>query len=630
MLHILYKAIISICASLFLISMFTFAIFLPSSNEAGAVTPVLNEIQKILPSDGEADDEFGHSVSISGDRAIVGAYSNDDNGSAYVYERDGTGNWVEVDELTASDGESGDEFGISVSISGDRAIVGARVDDDNGSAYIYERDVTGNWVQVDKLTASDGEAGANFGISVSISGDKAIVGAYVDDDNGSAYVFERDGMGDWVEVEKLTASDGASSDYFGWSVSVNGDRAIVGAYGDDDNDPPESGSAYVFERDVMGDWVEVEKLTASDAARRDFFGYSVSISGDKAIVGAHGDDFSGSAYIFERDGTGDWVEVDKLMASDGSFGDNFGWGVSVYGERAIVGARLDNAKGSAYVFERDETGDWGEVEKLKASDGASGDDFGFSVSVYGDRAIVGARWDVDNGVKSGSAYIFEFSNPKELMLNSDAGDAGADIDINSVEVTQTESTLDCMIEVASGTDGLTNRSMFQCRIDFDDFEDEGVSGCDANGDGVMAGQTYNIGSENNGTCGTSDIELSFRVMNNGGSCTGLPSVVCSEEEVDADGNPDDACDGHVDEADATFCYITISASLDDVADIRDVECPLAGDCLTDKDGNGDYDVFMFFRSNLRNDQDRLPNTDDNRDPNELDEVGRITLTDPNI
>jgi hypothetical protein len=245
-------------------------------------------------------------------------------------------------------------------------------------------------------------------------------------------------------------------------------------------------------------------------------------------------------------------------------------------------------------------------------------------------AIVGAFGDDDNGSNSGSAYIFELNNPKELVLNSDAGDAGADIDINSVEVTQTDSTLDCKIEVASSIYGLSNNSMFQCRIDFDDFEDEGVSGCDANGNGVIAGETYNIGSENNGTCGTSDIELSFRVKNNGGSCTGLPSVVCSEEEVGADGNPDDTCDGDVGGEDATFCYITISASLDDIADIRDVECPLAGNCLTDKDGNGDYDVFMFFRSNLRNDQDRLPNTDDNRDPNELDEVGRITLTDPTI
>jgi len=267
------------------------------------------EQQKITASDGASDDYFGYSVSISGDTAIVGAYGNDDkgsySGSAYVFVRSGT-TWTEQQKLTASDGAAYDIFGESVSISGDTAIVGARHDDDkgssSGSAYVFVRSGT-TWTEQQKLTASDGASSDWFGWSVSISGDTAIVGAYLDDDkgsaSGSAYVFVRSGT-TWTEQQKLTASDGASSDYFGRSVSISGDTAIVGAYQDDDKGSA-SGSAYVFLRSGTT-WTEQQKLTASDGGSVDHFGYSVSISGDTAIVGAYRDDdkgsYSGSAYVF--------------------------------------------------------------------------------------------------------------------------------------------------------------------------------------------------------------------------------------------------------------------------------------------------------------------------------------------
>ena len=165
------------------------------------------------------------------------------------------------------------------------------------------------FIERKKLLPSDGESWDYFGESVSISGDTAIVGAYEDDDNGtesgSAYIFSRDqgGADNWGEVKKLLPSDGAEFDNFGYSVSISGDTAIVGAYRDDDNGDS-SGSAYIFSRDEGGvdNWGEVKKLTASDGSYRDRFGHSVSISGDTAIVGAYQDDDngigSGSAYIF--------------------------------------------------------------------------------------------------------------------------------------------------------------------------------------------------------------------------------------------------------------------------------------------------------------------------------------------
>ncbi len=337
------------------------------------------QVKKLTASDGAADDRFGYSVSISGDTVIVGAWRDDDkgtnSGSAYIFYRDqgGANNWGEVKKLTASDGADYDDFGYSVSISGDRAIVGARLDDDkgdgSGSAYIFSRDQGGsdNWGEVKKLTASDGAASDDFGYSVSISGDTAIVGARYDDDkvddSGSAYMFSRDqgGANNWGEVKKLLASDGVAWDCFGWSVSISGDTVIVGAPYDDDSGT-NSGSAYIFYRDQGGanNWGQVKKLTASDGAASDEFGWSVSISGDVAIVGARWDDDngidSGSAYIFYRDqgGANNWGEVKKLTASDGAAADYFGWSVSISGDMAIVGAWGDDDNGSdsgsAYIF----------------------------------------------------------------------------------------------------------------------------------------------------------------------------------------------------------------------------------------------------------------------------------------
>ena len=412
------------------------------------------ERKKLLASDGAADDWFGWGVSISGDTAIVGADEDDDNGSlsgsAYMFSRDhgGADNWGQVKKLTAGDGDARDRFGISVSISEDAAIVGAFADDDNGSesgsAYMFSRDHGGAdmWGEVKKLTAGDGAAGDRFGYSVSISGDAAIVGAFADDDNGdssgSAYIFSRDhgGADMWGEVKKLTAGDGAAGDRFGYSVSISGDTAIVGAYWDDDNGDS-SGSAYIFSRDHGGAdmWGEVKKFVAGDGAGYDFFGENVSISGDTAIVGARNDDDngsgSGSAYIFYRDqgGVDNWGEVKKLTADDGADYDLFGLGVSISGDTAIVGAVYDDdngsESGSAYIFSRDQGGadNWGQVKKLLAGDGAADDYFGWGVSISGDTAIVGAYGDDDNGDFSGSAYIFFLQSASVDTDNDGLSDA---------------------------------------------------------------------------------------------------------------------------------------------------------------------------------------------------------------
>ncbi|MCH7886446.1 MAG: T9SS type A sorting domain-containing protein [Candidatus Marinimicrobia bacterium] len=272
-----------------------------------------------------------------------------------------------------------------------------------------------------KLTASDNAAGDKFGFSISISGDYAVVGAEGNDDNGdfsgSAYVFKRTGTS-WAQEAKLLAADGAEFDNFGFSVSISGDYAVVGAKSDDDNGLS-SGSAYVFKRSGTI-WAEEAKLLPAEGAAGDRFGFSVSISGDYAVVGAPFDDDNGtdagSAYLFKRTGTS-WTQEAKLLASDGAVEDSFGSSVSISGDYAVVGARCDDDNGtdsgSAYLFKRTGTS-WTQEAKLLPSDGAAGDHFGWggSVSISGDYAVVGAWGDDDNGDASGSVYVYTgFSSP---------------------------------------------------------------------------------------------------------------------------------------------------------------------------------------------------------------------------
>ena len=387
---------------------------------------------KSTASDAAVADGFGDSVAISGDTQVVGAPRDDntgrDSGSAYVFvlNQGGVNSWGQVRKLTASDAAEGDKFGVSLSISGDTVVVGALHNDDagdsSGSAYVFGRNQGGqdNWGQVQKLNAVDAAVGDLFGTSVSISGDTIVVTALLDDDvgdgSGSAYVFERSqgGVDNWSQVRKLTAADGTAGDEFGVSVAISGDTVVVGSSVDDDAGD-RSGSAYVFSRNQGGvdNWGQAQKLTASDASTGDEFGRSVAVHQKTLVVGAYLDNL-GSAYVFSRDeGEADnWLEIKKLIPPDGLLEGNFGLATAVSGDTAVIGAFSDddagNHSGSAYVFLRDQGGadNWGQVQKLTASDAAAGDVFGLSVGIDGDAAVVGAPLDDDNEVNSGSSYVF--------------------------------------------------------------------------------------------------------------------------------------------------------------------------------------------------------------------------------
>lgn len=377
-----------------------------------------SEMIKITASDADAGDRYGASIAIDGDFAVVGAPFETgggfSGGAIYVYEFSG-GTWTEIDKLVGSDVGSGDQFGSSVAIDGNRIVAGAPFDNSlglaTGTAYVFEYD--GTWDQVDKLTASDWAVNDEFGHAVDIDGDRIIIGvpeAESDHDNeGQAYIYDYFGA-DWNETAILSASDHFTDDNFGVSVAVSGDRVLVGAYLTDD-DGMDSGSAYVFELD--GTWSETAKLTASDAAVQDYYGFDVDLENDRALIGAHLDDEGGvnggSAYVYDYSGAV-WSETDKLSPSDPASSNFFARYVALSGDKAILSCTNDDHDvanaGSAYVFEID-GGFWVEYEKLTASDAGPFDQYSSDVAISNKYAGVGAHQNDDDGSNSGSAYIYD-------------------------------------------------------------------------------------------------------------------------------------------------------------------------------------------------------------------------------
>jgi hypothetical protein len=351
--------------------------------------------------------------------------------------------WDQIIKLVASDRAANDHFGYSVAISGNYAIVGARFEDHNvggadslskaGAAYIFVRSVD-TWTLQQKIVAPDRATDDLFGMSVAISGNYAIIGAYQEDEDasgantfinaGAAYIFYNNGS-TWVQQQKVVASDRSASRFFGNSVAISGNYAIVGTERENndangENYLTQAGAAYIFYNDGST-WIQQQKVVASDRAPYDEFGLSVAISGDYVIVGtsnesedANGENTvgnAGSAYIFVRSGE-TWTQQQKIVASDRGIADYFGCSVDISGDHVIVGAYAEdedtsgvnslNTAGSAYIFTRSVT-TWSQQKKIVASDRSEGSRFGYSVAISGNDVIIGASGDTFN---NGSAYIF--------------------------------------------------------------------------------------------------------------------------------------------------------------------------------------------------------------------------------
>jgi len=326
---------------------------------------------------------------------------------------------AELTGLLPTDSISGALFGSSVSIYDTTAVAGAYENDGinkAGSAFVFEYGGD-TWGFSQKLLPADGAVGDWFGYSVAASGDTVVVGAPKDDDegnqSGSAYLFIKSGAS-WVQAAKLNASDGAKDNRFGTSVSISGNTIVIGSPFSE-NYYNNDGAAYVYVKPAGGwtNMTETAKLSASDGANGDGMGFSVAVFGDTVISAAHQHNFyTGAVYVYEKPGGGwaNMTETAKLTASDGVSGDSLGFSAAISGDTVIAGAYGDDIyKGSVYVFVKPAAGwtNMTESGKLTASDGDNGDRLGSSVAIFGDTAVAGAYADDDKGSASGSAYVFK-------------------------------------------------------------------------------------------------------------------------------------------------------------------------------------------------------------------------------
>lgn len=405
------------------------------------------ESQLATASDVAPGDQFGRSVSIDEDLALVGSPGDDvagaNTGSAYLFERQGP-NWAQVRQFVPSDAASLRQFGRSVSISG--AVIAIGATDDflavQGAAYVFGRHGPA-WTQDAKLVAGDAAGNDRFGWSIATDGQTIVVGAVGDhqlgNQAGAAYVFERNGTS-WPLVQKLVASDGGPGSIFGSWVDVEGDRIVIAAHRASAG-LFLSGEVYVFER-AGGTWTESARLLPHDSSAVDEFGRSVGLSGNRIAVGSVGDDDmghdAGAVYVFELAG-GTWVERQKLVAPDGAGEASFGYALGLDADALAIGARADDelapGAGAVYVFES-QAPFWYPTAKLLAPGGAAGDELGFSVALARDRIAAGAYRADTGGLDAGAVAFFSHAlGPLERYCASAPNSVGGGARISGVGTT---------------------------------------------------------------------------------------------------------------------------------------------------------------------------------------------------
>jgi hypothetical protein len=370
-------------------------------------------LAKIVAAAPSTNSGFGAAAAIDGEYAIVGALGESSlalyAGAAYIYHRTSLNGWGNEAKLFAADHEADDRFANSVSISGDYAIAGAYMEDSGGTnagaAYIYHRTGANAWDGGYKIMAPLPEAEAQFGYSVAISGDYAIVGARGEDTGGgnagAAYIFQRSGTNSWGAGTRIMATDPEANDQFGSSVAIDGGRAIVGApY--ESSGALASGASYIYQLSG-GSWTGT-KLAASDPAAANCFGFSVDIAGDYAIAGTFIQSGAGKAYIYHNTGSG-WG-VGAILSSPTAT-PLFGFSVSIAEGYAVIGSPDENtgaaSSGAACIYERTGSNSWAAGTVMAPTAAEVEDVLGSSVSQSGDYVVSGSPGD---SASQGAAYIW--------------------------------------------------------------------------------------------------------------------------------------------------------------------------------------------------------------------------------
>jgi hypothetical protein len=403
----------------------TTALAFLTSCTIGSIAGAQCRVAKLTADAPQAYSHFGASVAIHGHRAVIGepdfAIGGATPGAAYVYELGSTG-WVQTALLRASDGADFDDFGISVAVEGDTILVGADATDGPssgavGAVYVFHWDGA-HWVETQKLQASDGASGGFFGFSVALEGDTAVIGRFWDSaaapHAGSAYVFTRSGS-TWSEHQKLLETHAATEDNFGWSLAISNQRIVVGAPErfSSGNDDLQLGRVFIYDR-AGSNWTQSAVLTPSNAMPFDQFGISLDVDGDRIAVGAWQDTFytptsrNGAAYVFEKSGNA-WLEKQILTAPDGAVQDEFGSSVALQGSRLFIGAE---SRSSSYplwggVYVYTSNGStWSQVDLLLPDANSSLSWFGNALAYDANYAVVGAFIESSTQYQSGTAYVY--------------------------------------------------------------------------------------------------------------------------------------------------------------------------------------------------------------------------------
>ena len=404
--------------------------------------------QKVKASDGAYNDRFGRTVSIDSNTAVISAQGDDDSyggsGSVYIFENV-NGAWIQQQKLVASDSWNNAKFGKSVSISGDKVLIGSQSDASNleiGAAYIFNRndffiignDAGGNgmWSEQQKLTPSDGVRHDQFGNAVSVSGDTVAVGAPYHNDNdysyGAVYIYNLiDGA--WIEQQKLTPDDHGSFSAFGYSISISDETMMIGAERYNNK-----GRVHVYQF-IDGLWVQIQTIVGET---NESFGTSVSVSNHRAVITTNF-----AAYVYKRV-NGLWVVEQKLTPSLYAYGNT----ASISGDTVVIGSTTDEmGKGSAYIFTLMHNS-WTEQLRLTTTDSSVEDNFGLGVSIYGNIAVVGSPKTHENGMYQGSAFFYNLFQDTSSIFSGDT----------SKSLSQGGSTTGTLL--ATDVDGLTDGSYF--------------------------------------------------------------------------------------------------------------------------------------------------------------------------
>lgn len=318
----------------------------------------------------DRDTGYGESVAIDGNTLVVGSPGDDDagdaSGSIYLYERTEGSSWQFRQKAIASDGKANDFFGASVALEGDTLVVGAAGNDvrgiDAGAAYVFRRDAAGRWRQTAKLHGVESLAHDRFGSSIGLSGNRVAISARDDDsmgvNSGSVYIFERSGTGEWRQNSRLLPPLEEDRQYFGWSISLRGDRLAVGAKGDGDSGIS-SGAVYLLSYDDS-EWRVRNKLNPGDHGSYDEFGYSIALCESGLLVGAPGYDGrepnEGSVYLYRENDDG-WNLSDRFAPNASERDLRFGSRLALRGDRVAIASEGNN---ETHLFERDSQGNWKE------------------------------------------------------------------------------------------------------------------------------------------------------------------------------------------------------------------------------------------------------------------------------